>query len=191
MQQFQTPSQPTPTSLTPPTPPVPPPSGTREPEYGGFWIRFLAAIIDGILVSLITLPLRILAALRAMTALKPLQTPPFGTLPPEEALGQVGTSLSGVSMATVWISLVILLISWLYYVILTGKYGATLGKMALKIKVVGRDFQKIGYGTAALREIIGKIVSSLVFCLGFLWIAFDPKKQGFHDKIAGTFVIRR
>ena len=71
-----------------------------------------------------------------------------------------------------------------------GIKGQTLGKMALGIKVIKRNGQALGLGQAALREVVGKFVSFIALCLGFLWVAWDPKKQGWHDKIAGTEVIK-
>jgi uncharacterized RDD family membrane protein YckC len=66
-----------------------------------------------------------------------------------------------------------------------------LGKKALKIKVIKLDSgQAPGYGGAALREIIGKLVSSFVFGLGYLWAIWDSRKQTWHDKIAGTVVVK-
>jgi uncharacterized RDD family membrane protein YckC len=80
-------------------------------------------------------------------------------------------------------------IMWSYFVIMTGRYQATLGKMLLDLKVVGSDLGPVSYGTAALREIVGKILSALVCSLGYIWAGFDARKQAWHDKIANTYVI--
>ncbi len=80
-------------------------------------------------------------------------------------------------------------IGWLYYWLFTGLKGQTIGKMAVGIKVVDTKGAMPGLGIVALREIPGKIVSSIIFCVGYLWIAGDAKKQGWHDKIAGTYVV--
>ena len=48
----------------------------------------------------------------------------------------------------------------------------------------------ISIGKAILREVIGKWISGSVFDLGYIWVAFDEKRQGWHDKIAGTYVIK-
>ena len=87
-------------------------------------------------------------------------------------------------------SLPVVLLGPVYFVLLTGLRGQTLGKMAVGIRVVGRDGQAPGVGYAALREIVGKFVSAIALLLGFLWIAWDGRKQGWHDKIAGTHVVR-
>jgi uncharacterized RDD family membrane protein YckC len=61
--------------------------------------------------------------------------------------------------------------------------------MLIGIKVVSTDGSPITIGKAVLRY-IGYIVSSLIFCLGFLWVIWDADKQGWHDKIAGTYVVK-
>ena len=48
----------------------------------------------------------------------------------------------------------------------------------------------IGFGTTLLREIIGKIISSIIILLGYIWILFDGQRQGWHDKIASTYVVK-
>ena len=81
-------------------------------------------------------------------------------------------------------------LSLAYYVIFTGSCGQTLGKMALRIKVIRKDGGDLGYGGAALRETIGKFVSGIILGIGYLMVAFDERKQGLHDKIAGSYVIK-
>lgn len=77
-----------------------------------------------------------------------------------------------------------------YYILLTAAFGATLGKMALGMKVVDESGQKAGVLKVLIRETIGKIVSAIVIFLGYIWILFDDKRQGWHDKIGGTFVVK-
>jgi uncharacterized RDD family membrane protein YckC len=102
-----------------------------------------------------------------------------------------------------WIRLVAFIIDWIITVILSfvvigiiympvmwAWKGATLGQMALGLKVVrASDGGPIGVGGAILRY-IGLIIALLVIYIGVIWIAFDPKKQGWADKIAGTVVIK-
>ena len=67
--------------------------------------------------------------------------------------------------------------------------GQTLGMKALKIKLCGTDgTYPIGYGKGFVR-VIGMAISGMAIGLGFLWIAIDENKQGWHDKIAGTYVV--
>ncbi len=79
---------------------------------------------------------------------------------------------------------------WLYYWLFTGLKGQTIGKMAVGIKVVDAQGDRPGLGVAALREILGKLVSTIVLFVGFIWIAGDRQKQGWHDKIASTYVVK-
>ena len=80
--------------------------------------------------------------------------------------------------------------AWAYLTIMTGAFGATLGKMVIGLRVVSAyDLQPIGYRTAALREIVGKSLSTICFLLGYFWAGFDSRKQAWQDKIASTVVI--
>ncbi len=68
-------------------------------------------------------------------------------------------------------------------------YGWTLGKRALDVKVVGLRRDRLAFFQTLLRETVGKSLSSLLL-LGFLWIGIDSKHQGWHDKLARTYVVR-
>jgi len=67
--------------------------------------------------------------------------------------------------------------------------GQTIGSRALNIRVVKTDGTYLDYVGAFLR-FIGFVISCLVFFLGVIWAAFDAHKQGWHDKIAGTYVVK-
>ena len=82
------------------------------------------------------------------------------------------------------------LVSIVYFTTFTAVRGQTPGKMAVGIRVVGEDDRPPGLGTALLRETVGRLVSTIPFYLGFLWMAWDAEKRGWHDKIAGTWVVR-
>jgi uncharacterized RDD family membrane protein YckC len=79
----------------------------------------------------------------------------------------------------------------IYSVIAIANYQTTLGKNFFHLKVVSSDGGKIGYGKAIVREFLGKILSSIVLSLGYLWVIWDKEKQAWHDKIAGTYVIQK
>ena len=85
-----------------------------------------------------------------------------------------------------------MLLSFGYYVFLIGYKGQTIGKMALGIKVVNLNNTQThpDYVHAFLREIVGKLISAAVLLLGYIWVIFDKNKQAWHDKIAGTVVIK-
>jgi uncharacterized RDD family membrane protein YckC len=74
-------------------------------------------------------------------------------------------------------------------VYLHGAYGQTFGKMALRIKVVNEDGSPLTYGMALLRW-LSYFLCDVTFFLGYLWVAFDKRKQGLHDRVCGTVVIR-
>jgi uncharacterized RDD family membrane protein YckC len=139
-----------------PTPPVVAP--TVQVEYMGFWIRFVAAIIDAVILGVVS------AIFLLPTILDLLWHPLVNFF---------------------W-----LFAPWLYFWLFTGLKGQTPGKMTVGIKVVDARGEKPGLGVAALREILGKLISSLIFCLGYLLIAIDKEKRGFHDDIASTHVVK-
>ena len=81
-------------------------------------------------------------------------------------------------------------INWGYYTYFEGgPRGQTVGKMALSIRVVGlQDGAPIGYGRAFVRQLV-RIISGLVFGLGYFWMLWDKEKQTWHDKAAGSVVV--
>ncbi len=70
-----------------------------------------------------------------------------------------------------------------------GMYGATIGKMVMKIRVVSESGKRIDYPTALVRT-LSSYLSVAVFCLGILWVIWDIKRQSWHDKIAKTVVVK-
>ena len=76
-----------------------------------------------------------------------------------------------------------------YFVLATGVWGRTPGKWVAGIVVVDTDGHKPGVAVAIPREIAGKVVSYAAVGLGLAWMVFDKDRQGWHDKIAGTFVV--
>lgn len=136
----------------------------------GFWIRFVAYFIDGAIVFVVQLVLGFLLGLI------------LGMSTSMTHEGQTATSIvSGLLGAA---------ISFAYGVFFIGYCGQTPGKMALRIKVIRTDGAEMTYGRAVLREILGKFVSAILLGIGYLMIAFDSQKQGLHDKIADTYVIK-
>lgn len=169
-------------SLSAPAAPVTTtPAAAEMGEFAGFGTRFLAMLFDLVVVVILDFMLGF-----ALTFI-------FG----------IGAGISsGVSKQPVTdifmmpafffaIQISGLVVTFLYFIILTGRRGQTLGKMALKIKVVKLDTgEPPGYLVAFIREVVGEIISFLVFGLGYLWVIWDKKKQAWHDKIAGTVVVK-
>jgi predicted Zn finger-like uncharacterized protein len=141
----------------------------KEHTYAGFWIRVLAYLIDSILLITVQTVLSLLIDL---------------------TIGMLGIATEGdpAINTVIWLFGAVLSIS--YAVFFTGYCGQTPGKMALRIKVIRTDGSPINYGRAALREVLGKFISSILLGIGYLMVAFDHQKQGLHDKIADTYVIK-
>ena len=110
------------------------------------------------------------------------------------ALGIVSTVLESVlafvTNSTALSSLVGLIVGIAYYVYMdSSERQGTVGKIVLKIKIVDMNGQRITTKQAVLRY-IGRIVSGLVFGIGYLWPLFDKKHQAWHDMIAKTLVVK-
>jgi uncharacterized RDD family membrane protein YckC len=87
-----------------------------------------------------------------------------------------------------WGSIVNLLIGVAYFGFMeSSEHQATLGKMAVGIKVGDRNGDQISFGNAIGRY-FAKIISALLLCIGFMMVGWDEKKQGIHDKLADTYV---
>ena len=89
--------------------------------------------------------------------------------------------------------MLLIFVSWglavlVYFIGLWVWRGQTLGQMATRIKVVRADGQPMDLGVATLR-FVGLLVCGLTLGIGFLFIVFDERKRGLHDRIAGTYVI--
>jgi uncharacterized RDD family membrane protein YckC len=77
-----------------------------------------------------------------------------------------------------------------YAVYFWSSTGQTIGKKAMKLKVVKADGGAILQPGEAVLRYIGTIISGIPFALGYLWVIWDPKHEAWHDKIAGTKVIK-
>jgi len=75
-----------------------------------------------------------------------------------------------------------------YYIYLHGESGQTFGKMAMGIKAVNEDGTPLGYQRAFFRQ-LGYFLCDMTLKIGYVWAAFDSRKQGLHDKVCGTVVI--
>ncbi|MEX0626459.1 MAG: RDD family protein [Chloroflexota bacterium] len=165
----------------PPAPPAAPESGwagapvttpiTRPGpmpgwHYAGFWVRFLAILIDAIVIGLLS------AALIPITG------------------AQITTTTNGVVTVNYAENAYSALIGLVYFIGFWAWRGQTVGMMPFNMQVVGvADGKKIDLVRGLLRY-VGFIISIIPLFLGLIWAAFDSRKQGWHDKIASTVVIR-
>ncbi len=83
-----------------------------------------------------------------------------------------------------------IIINWLYYALQeSGAAQATLGKRALGLRVTGMDGERISFGQATARH-FAKILSALIFFIGYLMMIWDERKQCLHDRLANTLVVK-
>ncbi|HSB11123.1 MAG TPA: RDD family protein [Blastocatellia bacterium] len=160
-----------------------PPGGYGAPgqsAYASVLKRFIAHILDGIIVGIGALPGIILiivgAGLAAATA------NPGGRNNDAAAAGMVGIVLLG--YLVIFLGAIAL---WLYNCYLLGRDGATLGKRIMKIKVLDLQGQPLGFGKAFVRELVKLVLGNACFIL-LLWPLWDNEKQGLQDKIFSTHV---
>jgi uncharacterized RDD family membrane protein YckC len=166
------PSQPQGTVAHAWTTPSTPPFSVR---YGGFWIRFIAFIIDAVLVGLVVAPISAVIRLVIGVAGGAVMMPNIGV--------NLVRGIVGLAFST--------LVNWIYEAGLeSSSYQATVGKMALGLKVTDLEGGRISFARATGRH-FAKILSSMILFIGFFMIGFTERKQGLHDMIAGTLVIRR
>lgn len=131
----------------------------RKLPYAGFWIRVGAYFIDAIILGIVD----------------------FG----------IGKAFipAYAFLETNWTANLISLVLGIAYFTLmeSSEKQGTLGKMALNLRVGDRNGQQISVANA-LGRYLGKIVSAVIFCIGFMMVGWDDKKQGLHDKMADTYV---
>lgn len=139
---------------------------TSDLKYAGFWSRFWATLIDTLIMVIVLVPLQL-----ATYGMGYWQNTSF-------LLGPADFLLSYVLPAVIIIAL------WV-------KLSTTPGKMAVGATIVdARTGGKPTFGQFVIRY-LGYFVSTIPLCLGFIWVGFDSRKQGWHDKMAGTVVVRR
>ena len=152
-----------------PYPAVVPYGGVR---YGGFWIRFIAAIIDGIIVQVVVMPLSFVAG--GVSGFAGV----IGGMP-REGLGILGFLIGAV---------IGLFGAWLYEALMeSSTRQATLGKMAFGMKVTDLYGNRISFGRATGRH-FAKYLSGLILGIGYIMAGFSERKQALHDMLAGTLV---
>ncbi|MEA2672707.1 MAG: hypothetical protein QOG45_2927 [Chloroflexota bacterium] len=135
--------------------------------YAGFWIRAVAYLIDS-------------AILFAVLFVLSLGTGGFTRTDPATGLPVANGSLQALAVV----------IGVAYVVGFWSTRSATPGQMALGLRIVRAENGAPLDVSKALIRYVGYIISAIPFGLGLIWAAFDPRKQGWHDKIASTFVVR-
>ncbi|MFN3476608.1 MAG: RDD family protein [Candidatus Methylomirabilales bacterium] len=139
----------------------------------GFWIRFSAYLVDDLVAGALILVAISLARV-AVRLGEAMAGGPEGQADPLLIVAWVGLSV---------------IVSALYQTLFVGWRGQTPGKILFRLKIIRTNGAEMGYGRAFIRW-LGRLLSFLLFGMGFLVIAFTKEKQGLHDKIAKTSVIR-
>lgn len=133
-------------------------------EFAGFWVRFVATIIDTILIMLLTFP---------------LATVVYGKeYWDSELFIQGGWDI----VISYVLPALVVIIFWIYK-------SATPGKMIFGIQVISLGPQRALSKKQAIGRYAAYYLSALCFLLGYVWVAFDKRKQGWHDKLANTAVV--
>jgi uncharacterized RDD family membrane protein YckC len=138
-------------------------SSSSSADYAGFWARAIAFLVDWLIVVVIAMPVIVLAFGAEYFSLDPVR----------RSWDLLIALIAGVAIVGFW------------------RYcGATPGKLAVGLKVVDAETRLPPSTGRLVVRVLSYLVSVLPLYLGFLWIAFDRRKQGWHDKIAGTVVIQ-
>ncbi len=149
-----------------------------ENNYGGFWLRAVAFLIDIIILKFTSIVLLFIGIVALNSGFQSYEY-----------------DLSVNTFANItckFVAIYYIMTVFLYAVYFTyfhGTTGQTIGKKIFGLKVLQSTGEPMTLGIAFLRW-VGYIISGLILYLGYIWIAFDRKKQGWHDKIAGTCVIK-
>jgi uncharacterized RDD family membrane protein YckC len=171
-------------AATPPVPFVTPPSpaaptysyaATMQPPghlvYAGFWMRFAAIFVDGLILSPLVIVSVILNVISTTTTDDNLKI--------------------GIAIFTLLYALFCLVVQWLYFALQeAGIHQATFGKRLLGIRVTDTQGNRIRFGCATGRY-FGKILSALILYIGFMMAGWTPRKQALHDMLADTLVVRK
>jgi uncharacterized RDD family membrane protein YckC len=140
-------------------------------EYAGFWLRFVAYIIDSILLGVVNFILNMIFQVQ-------------GSIFAPHSGGQAAIFAFFVAMAE-WA------IAWLYFAFMeSSQMQATLGKLALGLVVTDMAGQPISFGRATGRY-FGKIISGLTLLIGYMMAGWTQQKQALHDIMASCLVIRK
>jgi uncharacterized RDD family membrane protein YckC len=158
-------------------------------EYAGIFRRFIASVIDGVIVNIIGSGVGFVASMVASATGLFDPTVLQGIDPNNPTIPSAVTT--AVMDYLLIISLIGFLLVWLYYAGMESSgMQATLGKRVMGLKVTDVDGDQIGFGTATGR-FLGKMISGLILGIGYIMAAFTPKKQALHDMIAGTVIVMR
>ena len=158
-------------------------AGAPAYPYASFWARFGALLLDGLIIGvIIAIPVILGVALITSSV-------------STDSFDNTTTVTNGGTLA---VGVVICIIGWiiaiLYEPLMTGRNGVhngqTLGRQAAGIRITNLQGGPISKGQAWGRYLFKAFFSGLIFYLGYLWMLWDANKQGWHDKVANTLVLK-
>lgn len=159
-----------------------------HPVYAGFWLRFVAALIDGIVIGIVQWIIMLpILALFGISMFSLSQFADFSNMDESSQSGLISMMVSAYAAIIVTSTI----IKWLYYALMeSSSKQATLGKMAINLKVTDLQGNRITFLNATGR-FFSKIISSMILMIGYIMAGFTEKKQALHDIIAGTLVVQK
>jgi uncharacterized RDD family membrane protein YckC len=166
------------------------PIGPTGTPYAGFWLRFVAEIVDGLILG-IPIGLIVLACFMAFGGAAWFHAHQnMGSDSPEAV--QFMMAFMGAMFAYFALIIVTLVaINWLYYSLMeSSAHQATLGKMALGLRVTDMNGQRLSFAHATGRFFAKVLDRMIPLYIGFIMAGFTQKKQALHDMIAATLVVR-
>ncbi len=147
-------------------------------RYASFGRRLVAVIIDGVILVIVSL---VINAVFGVTLVAP---PPAAT--PAEAAAAMGSAFARLFGVAFFVNLGI---GFAYYVVLLTAYGATLGKMAMGVKIVTADGGPLSSGRSTARYFCANFLEAFTLWIGYLIAVFDDQNRTLHDRICGTRAI--
>jgi uncharacterized RDD family membrane protein YckC len=146
--------------------------------YAGFWIRFVAKFIDGLLLWVVNFLVQLPVTIFMGTMMTPSGGPEAGA-----------AAVAGMMLVMLGLFVVQVGIAVGYQAFFLGKFGATPGKMVFGLKVVRPDGARIT-GLRGAGRALAEFLSSLILCIGYIMAGFDDEKRSLHDRICDTRVVR-
>ncbi|HNP95953.1 MAG TPA: RDD family protein [Cyclobacteriaceae bacterium] len=155
-------------------------------EYAGFWLRFVAYIIDYIIIWVVQafIAIPILAAV-GITFVQNANS--MESMSESDMMGMIMGAVAAASATALLTTILVVL----YFTLMeSSKYQATVGKLALGLIVTDESGGKLDFVKALVRNLC-KIISSMILMIGYIMVGFTEKKQGLHDIIAKTLVVKK
>ena len=168
--------------LPPGYPPLVPWSAVPAVRYAGFWIRFVAYLIDAVLLNLIAVPLNLVAFGNSGFL---CATSNYTVFSSSATVQDISYSCSPTGAGY----LIYFLLGLVYFTFMWST-GATLGQRVLKIRVADATTNERLSIVKSLVRYIGFCISVIPLAIGLIWAAFDPRKRGWHDHMANSIALR-